>query len=153
MCNPRVFKLVYLFYFSSFPFPLIHHHFCLLNILFSLFLPHILYVSGLFIISLNSFSLLPSHSQTPGSKLSLSLPHSPPPLVLSLTFHPYLPYIVNSRGASGQPVSLPLSTQIIHHLLSLCFLFLRISPQPSIPAIRLFLALSHTQTFSLCLPC
>jgi hypothetical protein len=67
--------------------------------------------------------------------------------VLSLTFHPFISatYIVNIRGLAGSPVSLPLSSQTIRLLSlppSLCFLFLRISPQSSVPAIRLFLSLS-----------
>jgi hypothetical protein len=71
-------ELVYLFYFPFFPITLIlftlplslieHHHFRLLNIHFQFFLPHIL------------------------SQTHLETLHSLP-LVLCLTFRPYLPHI------------------------------------------------------------
>jgi hypothetical protein len=152
----QVFEVVYLFHFLSVPVTLIlftlpvslieHHHFRLFNI-HSVFSSSHTFPGSSSCLSFlfNSLPQLPSLLQTPGFKLFLN--HTPPPLVLSLTFHPFISatYIVNSRGLAGSPVSLFLSSQTIRLLSlppSLCFLFLRISPQSSVATIRLFLPIS-----------
>jgi hypothetical protein len=63
------------------------------------------------------------------------------------------PHVVNSRGLSGQPYLTPfVVSNLLSHPPSLCFLFLRVSPQSSVPVICLFLSLSPSLSLSLSLP-
>jgi hypothetical protein len=102
----------------------------------------------------HSLPLLPSHPQTPGCKLSLYPPHSSP-LVLFLTFRPYLPhkYIVNSRELSGQPCLTPFvgsnHSPSFSPTFALFFVFAYISSifRSSHSVILVSLSLSYTQTF------
>jgi hypothetical protein len=66
------------------------------------------YFLRVFIISFISLSLFAAITKSANARLqTFSLPTPTPPLVCSLSFHPYPPHIINSKGLNGQPCLTP----------------------------------------------
>jgi hypothetical protein len=66
------------------------------------------YFLRFFIISFISLSLFAAITKSANARLqTFSLPTPTPPLVFSLSFHPYPPHIINSKGLNEQPCLTP----------------------------------------------